>query len=229
MSASQDVRLNPVDFADWQLLPQRAIWWPLRSMLIVSDLHLGKAAHFRKHGIAIPNAVNADTLQRLDQLITQFKPRNVLVLGDLFHSEENEEWQEFRAWLMGLHAGGVVQSFRLVEGNHDILPPSAFEGLPMERCTSWTEGPFVFAHDPAELKGLGEGMVGVAGHLHPAVSMRGKGRQSLKLPCWWYHRNNGVLVVPTFGAFTGSVSVSPSKQDLCWVTTGEAVIAVPVS
>ena len=100
MSASQDVRLNPVAFADWQLLPQRAIWWPLRSMLIVSDLHLGKAAHFRKHGIAVPNAVNADTLQRLDQLITQFKPRNVLVLGDLFHSEENEEWQEFRAWLM---------------------------------------------------------------------------------------------------------------------------------
>ncbi len=228
MGASQNVRLNPVAFADWTLLPERAIWWPQRSMLVVSDLHLGKAGHFRKHGIAVPNAVNADTLQRLDELISRFQPRQILVLGDLFHSDENEEWQEFRTWLIDLHADGVVQSFRLVEGNHDILPSSAFEGLPMVRSESWTEGAFVFAHDPSEFVGLEEGMVGVAGHLHPAVSMRGKGRQSLKLPCWWYQRERGVLVVPAFGTFTGSVSVEPSKEDLCWVTTGKDVVEAPL-
>lgn len=212
----------------WEFLPDRAIWWPSESTLIVSDLHLGKAGHFRRHGIAVPNAVNANTLERLTALVERHKPGRLLVLGDLFHSEENHEWLEFRAWLLALHAQPWFREFRLVEGNHDILPPSAFEGMEVQRCTVWRFGDWVFAHDPNDLTALPEGTVGVAGHLHPAISMVGKGRQSLKLPCWWYDAGRRRLVVPTFGTFTGSVSVQPKKGDACWVTTGETVLPVPV-
>ena len=71
-------------------------------------------------------------------------------------------------------------------------------------------------------------MHGVAGHLHPALSLVGKGRQSLKLPCWWYSAERRTLVVPTFGTFTGSVSVKPKEGDACWVTTGDVVVPVTV-
>lgn len=212
----------------WEFLPDRAIWWPSESTLIVSDLHLGKAAHFRRHGIAVPNAVNANTLERLSALVSSHRPRRLLVLGDLFHSEENKEWLEFQAWLASLNAEPWFDEFRLVEGNHDILHPSAFEGMRLERSAQWSLGAWIFAHDPADLTDLPDGMRGVAGHLHPALSLVGKGRQSLKLPCWWYSEEHRVLVVPTFGTFTGSVSVKPKSGDACWVTTGEAVVAVPV-
>lgn len=212
----------------WEFLPDRAIWWPSESTLIVSDLHLGKAAHFRRHGIAVPNAVNAKTLERLSVLVETHRPNRLLVLGDLFHSDENHEWLEFRAWLEALHTQPWFGEFRLVEGNHDVLPPSAFEGMNVERSSRWSCGNWVFAHDPAHLKDLPNGACGAAGHLHPALHMVGKGRQSLKLPCWWFSAEHRVLVVPTFGTFTGSVAVAPEKGDVCWVTTGDAVVSVAV-
>ena len=212
----------------WEFLPDRAIWWPSESTLIVSDLHLGKAGHFRRHGIAVPNAVNTNTLERLTVLVEQHKPSRLLVLGDLFHSDENHEWLEFKSWLSDLHAQSWFNEFRLVEGNHDILPASAFAGMDVKMSAEWRKGHWVFAHDPKDLVELPEGAVGVAGHLHPAISMVGKGRQSLRLPCWWYDARRRLMVVPTFGTFTGSVSVQPKKGDACWVTTGDAVVPVPV-
>lgn len=221
--------MDAITASGWEFLPDRAIWWPSESTLIVSDLHLGKAAHFRRHGIAVPNAVNTNTLERLSALVSGHRPRRLLVLGDLFHSEENSEWLEFKAWLSDLNAEPWFEEFRLVEGNHDILHPSAFDGVRLERSARWAHGNWMFVHDPADLADLPDGRFGVSGHLHPALSLVGKGRQSLKLPCWWYSVERRVLVVPTFGTFTGSVSVKPQPGDSCWVTTGEAVISVPVS
>ncbi len=37
-----------------QLLPQKALFLPEESILVLGDLHLGKAMHFRKAGIIIP-------------------------------------------------------------------------------------------------------------------------------------------------------------------------------
>ena len=176
----------------------------------------------------MPNAVNANTLERLSVLVSSHRPRRLLVLGDLFHSEENKEWLEFQAWLASLNAEPWFDEFRLVEGNHDILHPSAFEGMRLERNAQWSLGAWIFAHDPADLVRLPDGMHGVAGHLHPALSLVGKGRQSLKLPCWWYSAERRTLVVPSFGTFTGSVSVKPKGGDACWVTTGDAVVPAPV-
>ncbi|MGB1945109.1 MAG: hypothetical protein ACPHM0_05405, partial [Flavobacteriales bacterium] len=44
------------------LLPQKAIMWPAQSMLIVSDLHLAKAEHFRSKGLPVPPTVDLQTL-----------------------------------------------------------------------------------------------------------------------------------------------------------------------
>ncbi|MAI22954.1 MAG: metallophosphoesterase [Crocinitomicaceae bacterium] len=221
--------MDAMTASGWEFLPDRAIWWPSESTLIVSDLHLGKAAHFRRHGIAVPNAVNTNTLERLSALVSRHRPQRLLVLGDLFHSEENSEWLEFKAWLSDLNAEPWFEEFRLVEGNHDILHPSAFDGVRLERSARWVHGNWMFVHDPDDVADLPDGRYGVSGHLHPALSLVGKGRQSLKLPCWWYSAERRVLVVPTFGTFTGSVSVKPQPGDSCWVTTGDTVISVPVS
>ncbi|MDA0912706.1 MAG: ligase-associated DNA damage response endonuclease PdeM [Bacteroidetes bacterium] len=214
----------PWEKAGWEFLPERAVWWGQESILIVSDLHLGKAAHFRKNGIAIPNSVNENTLKRLDELLQARKPKRLLILGDLFHSEVNEEWQEFRKWLNGVNNNSWFKESLLILGNHDVLPVSAYEGLPLSVHQTSVIGEFVFAHDPADLEALPIDKIGVAGHLHPAIVMKGKGRQSLKLPGWWFNSVKRFLVFPAFGTFTGSVAVTPVSGDHCWVTTGRESI-----
>ena len=42
---------------------------------------------------------------------------------------------------------------------------------------------------------------------------------------WWYSAERRTLVVPTFGTFTRWFV---NRGDACWVTTGDAVVPVPV-
>ena len=99
------------------LSPDRCIFWEDQRSLIVSDLHFGKTGHFRKAGIAVPQSVYREDLLRLLCQIQYFQPRQLLVVGDLFHSRENKELALFQKWREDFPDLGI----RLIEGNHDIL------------------------------------------------------------------------------------------------------------
>ena len=63
----------------------------------------------------------------------------------------------------------------------------------------------------------------VAGHWHPAVTLRGPGRDSLRVPC--FCRLDGKLVLPAFGAFTGSSPNEPPPGSVCYPIGGGRVLA----
>jgi DNA ligase-associated metallophosphoesterase len=208
-----------------ELHPNRSMWWAKEKTLLISDVHLGKSAHFRKHGIAIPKEVNASSLARLEILIRTYSPERVLVLGDLFHSDLNAEWAEFRHWLIRVYATYSLQEFRLVEGNHDVLPDDAFDGIKVTRSAQWSSGPFDFVHDPRDFQTqAAPGRIGVAGHLHPAIRLSGRAKQQLRLPGWWWRADQQTLVMPNFGTFTGSSVVNMKPQDRFWICTDQSVM-----
>lgn len=124
MNTKQELHTKEISLEGekWLLLPEKAVYWKKQSMLILTDLHLGKAGHFRKAGIPIPAGVHQADLACLQKLIADYQPRKVLMLGDLFHSELNSEWQQFRTFL----AQHKTYEFILVKGNHDILPEDAY-------------------------------------------------------------------------------------------------------
>ena len=68
---------QPVPFilAEQQLWlsEQKCIFWETHKALIVSDIHFGKTGHFRKSGIAIPQAVFKEDLQRVVDCNSFFK------------------------------------------------------------------------------------------------------------------------------------------------------------
>ncbi len=135
--------------AELILHPLKAIFYPSENALIVSDAHLGKADHFRKAGIAVPQQVNLTNLDRLDQLINQFNPRRVIFLGDLFHSSINEAWNDFEKLINGYDE--VI--FELVKGNHDILPQAVYDSSILKIYEDALElGPFLLTHIPREEK-----------------------------------------------------------------------------
>lgn len=209
----------------WELLPEKAIWWPDCRTLIVSDIHLGKAGHFRKHGIGVPVDANLENLARLSRLIDQKKATRILVLGDLFHSDKNPEWEVFTEWLEVELERSSLENLLLIQGNHDVLPPSEWKVDGMSVLSKLHDNDLFFVHDHQEHEAV-EGAWVVCGHIHPAVRLVGEGKQSLRLPCWWLNQRDRQFTMPAFGSFTGSFTVRPSKQDACWVTTGSTVLVV---
>lgn len=202
----------------WQLLPERAIWWADMKTLIVADLHIGKVSHFRKNGIAIPENAGRKDLERLMQLLREYKPERLLILGDLFHSVENDEWQG----LSVLHNLFPFTKLQLVEGNHDILHADLYRKAQIDLIPdSLIEGPFVFSHEPLEI--LPEGLLNVCGHLHPGIRLHGKALQSARLPCFFYSPKRFIL--PAFSEFSGLHILSPKKKDLVYGIVGESVVA----
>lgn len=185
------------------LLPQKAIWWPAKKMLIVADLHLGKGMHFRKAGIALPLQSQQTDFVVLTQLLAMPNIEQVLFLGDLFHSYYNSQW-ELVGQLIQNHS---QQRFILVKGNHDILHGNQYQRFGFEVVQQLHIPPFIFTHEPLA-KPLDYNFYG---HIHPGVRLQGKGKQSLKLPCFFFSAK--YAVVPSFGQLTGLHIVHPKKGD----------------
>ncbi|MFM1794111.1 MAG: ligase-associated damage response endonuclease PdeM, partial [Bacteroidota bacterium] len=188
----------PISFKEQRLVlsAERCLYWEDQSTLILSDMHVGKAAHFRKAGIAIPQQVFQEDLHRLFQQIHFFSPKRVIVTGDLFHSEANLEHDWFSKWRKELNGIQMV----LVKGNHEILNNQLYEELGVEIIEKELfAAPFRFAHDLID-KGDQEYFL-FSGHTHPGCKIAGKAKQSFVFPCFYFTPNYCIL--PAFSKFTG--------------------------
>ena len=184
-----------------ELLGSRAAWDPARQLLLVADLHLGKAETFQQHGIPLPSDGDASTLNALLELAHQWQPRQLIVLGDLIHSRLGLG-AELRAKLAALPEL-LGCPLRLVGGNHER--GSWIEGLPQEPAQAI--GPWWLSHETDPQPGL----LNICGHLHP-VALLGNRRERLRLPCFSYCRQQQRLALPAFGALTGGMPLPPGEQ-----------------
>jgi DNA ligase-associated metallophosphoesterase len=181
------------------LLPQRAVYWPKTKTLWLADPHFGKATHFNKTGIFVPSAVIDGDLLILGGLLNTFDVERLIFMGDLFHSSYNSEWERFGAWL-GLQN---LKEVHLVMGNHDILHKKYYTQYNLILHTDhYIDGSFAYVHEYVEgMEGTLAGKYIISGHVHPGVAMAGKGRQGLRLPCFYFSATHAIL--PAFGRFTG--------------------------
>lgn len=187
------------------LSPERCIFWEEEKALILSDLHFGKTGHFRKSGIAVPPSVYREDLHRLLTQIQYFQPRQLLIVGDLFHSRENQELTLFRRWREDLGHLAVL----LIKGNHDILEEGWYANAGITVHTEQLHiGDFAFIHDITEQKECKAYCF--SGHIHPGVWISGMGKQALRFPCFYFGEDYAVL--PAFSRFTGTASIDPSPN-----------------
>ena len=203
--------------------PERSIYWETEQALIVSDLHFGKTGHFRKSGIAVPQSVYKEDLQRLISHIRYFNAGKVIIVGDLFHSHENKELDLFLKWRNDF---GEVQLL-LVKGNHDILRSSWYEkaGITVHKPTL-NIGGFCFQHDPgecAEVDGMPADYL-FSGHIHPGVSISGMGKQTLRFPCFYF--STDYCILPAFSKFTGSVAMEKGNGEIIYAIVNNTLIRI---
>ncbi len=206
---------------DFILSCNRTVFWEQEKILILSDLHLGKTGHFRKSGIAVPAAVMKEDMQRLVSTIQFYKPALVVIVGDLFHSVENKEHELFLKWRNDL----LHVPMLLVKGNHDIVPDKwyADANITTEK-KMWRKNNFVFVHNVEDIsvEDINEEDYFFSGHIHPAVSMKGLGKQSLRFPCFYFTKTYAVL--PAFGKFTGTYLVEPSAKEKAFIIVENSVL-----
>jgi DNA ligase-associated metallophosphoesterase len=195
------------------LLPERALWWPARQALFIADVHLGKSSHFRKNGIALLSDIAFRELENLNVLVKKMRPKKLVFLGDLFHSDVNHEWGLFTNWLEHQTVEAI-----LVNGNHDAaLLKSVLLGR-LQSVDKLTMGSFLFTHEPEENT---SDLYNFCGHIHPAFVLKGKASQRLRLPCFNIGPRQGIL--PAFGLTTGFVAQKPKAKHRYFVIAEDVV------
>ncbi len=200
------------------LLPEKAVWIESLRILLLADLHFGKASHFRKAGIPIPEQVHDLDYKRLEKLVRKHSPTHTYFLGDLFHSTWNEQWEDLLSFL-----GQFPETtFHLVLGNHDILPTAHYQNsrLQVHQKPIILES-LLLSHEP---KPAPNGLLNICGHIHPGILLKGKAKQSVRIPCFHYTADS--LVLPSFGNFTGLFLIDGKKTDFIWGIAEERVIPI---
>ena len=197
---------------------QRSIYWEEQKALILSDLHFGKTGHFRKAGIAVPQNVYKEDLQRLLSLIQYFKPEQLIVVGDFFHSIANTEMDWFQKWRNDFASLKII----LVKGNHDILKESWYNETNIEVVQKQLViNSFAFTHDKCDAET--EGYI-FCGHLHPAIILHGAGKQSMRLPCFYFTKEHCIL--PAFGRFTGTATIKPKAGENVFAIVENGLVVI---
>jgi len=202
------------------LLPRKAAFLDDLSTLLVADAHIGKAVSFRKWGVPVPRGTTTETLSVLTALVESTGARRIVFLGDFLHSARSHapstlgavaRWREKHAAL----------ELTLVRGNHDDRagdPPAQLG--------------FTVVDEPLVLGGLAlchhpkprDGLYVLAGHLHPCVTLGGRAYDTLRLPCFHFGPQVGVL--PAFGSFTGMHPIGRTELDRVFVVADDRVVEV---
>jgi len=190
-------------------------------MLIAADIHLGKVGHFRKAGIAVPRDMEQNDLAVLSDLIDEHRPEKLIFLGDLFHSDMNADWDWFVLWRRQFPKLQII----LIRGNHDIIGDNHYQELNIILHDQLLISPFLMLHHPLNNDDLLT-CTGYpfCGHIHPGVSLVGKGRQHVTLPCFAFGKRQAIL--PSFGKFTGKVAIRSNKTDRIFAVLKDKVLAI---
>ncbi|HGM5580667.1 TPA: ligase-associated DNA damage response endonuclease PdeM [Pseudomonas putida] len=203
------------------LLPEKALYWPARRTLLVADLHIGKAASYRALHQPVPRGTTQATLDRLDSLLAQHDCRQLVILGDFLHARTARApatLARLQAWRERHRAVALT----LVRGNHDRHAGDPPPTLGIEVVDEpLLLSPFALQHEPTAHP---EHPV-IAGHVHPACMLRGRGRQRLRLPC--FVMDAQVSLLPAFGEFTGGWTIEPRAGARLFLAGDDRVWPLP--
>ena len=199
-------------------LAERALWWPRTRTLFVADVHLGKAESLRATGRALPIGANETDLDRISRLLGAHAAARFVILGDWVHGPASLTPELDRALQRFREAHASVECV-LVLGNHDRQARAEGERWGFRVCA---EGGMLDGiacwHEPPSGRVAGPSL---SGHLHPAVALHGR-NERLTLPCFW--RRGPSLVLPAFGALTGTFQIDPAPDDEVILVVGRKLV-----
>ncbi len=207
------------------LHPQKVIFWPAQSAILVADIHLGKEHVFQRAGMAVPSGSSIADIEKLSALIELCQAKHLLILGDLLHAvpQSNEPWLLRLKAFFDLHNRVNVE---VISGNHDRKAGQKILKSVLDGRINWHQknlnlGPFTLQHEPPSEQSTAYSL---CGHLHPTYRLSSSRRESLRAPAFWFTDNMGVL--PSFGEFTGGHNIKPLSHHRVFFVGPNSVIPI---
>lgn len=193
---------------------RRALFLSDAATLVVADLHLGYAWVQRQRGALLPVTGPPSTLDRLSQLLDDYQPRRLVILGDLVHRAVALPALESELLSLARRLPDSVE-WTVCTGNHD----QGLESLLGNRIRTpaphigpqWRFGRFRLHHGDRDMETAGpltlaaEDPVDVIGHEHPAVRLGDGVASQAKVPCFLMAHD--VWVLPAFGDWAAGCEV----------------------
>lgn len=205
------------------LLPQKALVWPRARMLVVADIHFGKAASFRALGVPVPRGTTGENLAGLDALLAAHDIGHILFLGDFLHAKAAHASATLQAMLAWRERHPAL-TLTLVRGNHDKHAGDPSRLLRIDLVDEPHRiGPFAFCHHPDLPAGQADGGYVLAGHVHPVYRLAGR-HDALRLPCFVIGERHAIL--PSFGAFTGGHPVEPAPGERFFLVADDHLYSI---
>lgn len=207
-----------------EALPSGALLWPGRRLLVVSDLHIGKAERMARRGAGLmPPYDTEETLDRLSRDLDAHVPDRVICLGDSFDDLTSAAGlpERHRLTLAAMMAG---RDWIWVEGNHDPGPLD----VGGRHLSAVHDSGLTFRHiaDPDA-----DGPE-VSGHWHPKAALGDRGRR-VRRPC--FLTDGTRLILPAYGAYTGGMAAEEAaalaglRLPATAILAGPTMVRLPVA
>jgi len=213
-----------MDLSDIQPIQNEpALFIKNKKILVVADLHIGIESQLREQGLSIFSKTK-DMVDNLLKICKKYKPREIILLGDVKHnipSSTIQERRDVKNFLLTIKEFGTVH---IIPGNHDgnigkispqevIIHPS--DGFLIENIG------FIHGHrwPSKEIMNCDQLIIS---HTHPTILFTDRLGYKAFEPCWIksnfikdklidkYPNSvcTSLLVVPAFNILCGGIAVN---------------------
>ena len=194
-----------------------------KKILVVADLHIGIETELREHGLN-PLPQTEKMLKRLVSICKKYKPKEIILLGDIKHNIPSSTFQERKDVKNFLEQLQKLSTIHIIPGNHDgnihkfapenvIYHPS--DGFILENIG------FVHGHRWPNQDVMKCNQI-IAAHTHPTVMLTDRLEYKSFEPCWLKGyfiesklkekypnaSNLEILIVPAFNPLCGGIAVN---------------------
>ncbi|QYM80130.1 metallophosphoesterase [Horticoccus luteus] len=191
---------------------RRALWFAAQRLLVVADLHWGYAAAHRATGNLLPLWGDDEIAARLNHLVADYAPAEMLWLGDSLHALPGRAAAED-------FLRTTSTPITILSGNHDVKWPRAAD------ATLVRAGLF-FHHGDRPVPPLTAGTIEIIGHHHPALLWRDYTGTRLKLPALIASPSR--LILPAFSPWAAGTPWNDrlSPGDILWAVSPKRIFPV---
>jgi len=169
-----------------EMLPSKALLLPATNELLICDIHLGKAEYFQQNGIPLTNNSDEQNLLRIKNIVENYRPKKLIILGDLFHSkysisESLKRKVENLSELLNI-------KIELIIGNHDIgCEVNNITFLDYKKSNN-----FIFSHEP--IGKFEKDILNICGHYHPKTFLKNS-KDKLSFNCFAMDEKNIIYYI----------------------------------
>lgn len=164
---------------------------------VIGDLHLGYESALEDEGMFIPRINTESVREDLDRLLGEYEPARVVLLGDIKHDFRRSSYQARDEVREIIRLVTDAAETIVIKGNHDNYLQNII-GSEQLTALDWIDlGGYRLEHGHVD---SGRRPV-IIGHEHPSVRIPGELSGGMKMQCFVYARQEGVIVIPPFSPF----------------------------